>query len=439
MVNDYDLLRSVLNIKNNDDKVIAEVLSSMQRDEIEEKNPEANEEEDTYTPENTEGPPPPPFGGEEGSPPGRDEVCARFFLAMNPKDRIPEARMKRTDIYNSAGWINGKVEFKKQSLRKIPEQIDSNKSGYFYKATVNIPKSGYVTIPGISYGDWVSSYTTDPPGIRVDFFINEVGQRYVLSPMDITLTYILGIDKSIGVIMNHGKGSPTEIKGISINDLKNESGYNEAMSFIDGNIESKVKEFLNNDPRPPKNPSDYGSWVKEHWNWFGFNESPSGNPNDPCRYQSDSSVNSMLESGDNVFNAMKMRQGACRYKAAGFFVIATYYGIPCHMIINDCHAFVEIWVPGIGWNMYDLGGCSPPGQDSSDDPLDPNKKFEEHPPSPQKPPSSPPTPKTESSMLSKQIEALAKLARERGVKCDTTKLIEGLWEDVKTNQKKRLW
>jgi hypothetical protein len=439
--NNYNLLRSVLDLQNNDDVKISKILSEMQRDEIEIKDPSAKEEEETYKPENTEGeptPPPGPVGG-ESVPPGQDDVCARFFLAVNPKDRIPEARMKRENIYDAAKLeSDGSIRYYKNNKTVRPEQLNTKK-GYFYKATVKIPKNTKVTLPSIVYGDWVSSYSTNPPNIHVDFLITDVGQRFVLSPADILLTYIIGIDKPVSAVFKHGPGSPTEIKGLTLSDLKKKSDYSKVMSKIDKSIEKKVKDFLSKDPNPPKQHSDYGKWVKEHWSWFGFNTTPDGKKdNNPCAYQTDKTMNSLLSAGDNTFTSMELRQGACRHKASGFFVIATAAGVPCHYITSDCHAFVELWVPGIGWNIYDLGGCSPPGQDEGDD-NDPWKPGEEKTPGPQKPPKEPktPKPKKEEDLLKKQIDAIVKIAKQRDIKCDYEILINELWNYAKINKKKR--
>jgi hypothetical protein len=51
MSNDYGLLRSVLDLENDIDIKIAEVLTSMQKDEISVTTPEAVEGNEEYTPE----------------------------------------------------------------------------------------------------------------------------------------------------------------------------------------------------------------------------------------------------------------------------------------------------------------------------------------------------------------------------------------------------
>lgn len=56
------------------------------------------------------------------------------------------------------------------------------------------------------------------------------------------------------------------------------------------------------------------------------------------------------------------RKGVCRHRALGFMVIATSLGVPCRYVMNDAHAFIEVWAPlpdGRGtWQRVDLGGGS---------------------------------------------------------------------------------
>ena len=54
------------------------------------------------------------------------------------------------------------------------------------------------------------------------------------------------------------------------------------------------------------------------------------------------------------------RKGVCRHRALGFVVMAHSLGIPAHYVMNDAHAFVEIWAPLAdgtdAWQRLDLGG-----------------------------------------------------------------------------------
>jgi hypothetical protein len=63
----------------------------------------------------------------------------------------------------------------------------------------------------------------------------------------------------------------------------------------------------------------------------------------------------------------RSQHGACRHRAFAFFVTANSIGLPTRLVTNECHAFVEIYIPEQGWERLDLGGlgictsCNPGG------------------------------------------------------------------------------
>lgn len=67
-----------------------------------------------------------------------------------------------------------------------------------------------------------------------------------------------------------------------------------------------------------------------------------------------------LASGDPLADLVLGRKGVCRHRALGFFVIARSLGIPVHYVMNEAHAFIEVWTPlqsgRGGWQRVDLGG-----------------------------------------------------------------------------------
>jgi hypothetical protein len=68
--------------------------------------------------------------------------------------------------------------------------------------------------------------------------------------------------------------------------------------------------------------------------------------------------------GDPLADLVLGQRGVCRHRAYGFAVLALSLGIPTHLVRNEAHAFVEVWVPidvaspaGTGgWQRLDLGG-----------------------------------------------------------------------------------
>jgi hypothetical protein len=50
--------------------------------------------------------------------------------------------------------------------------------------------------------------------------------------------------------------------------------------------------------------------------------------------------------------------GVCRHRSFTFVITANAVGIPARYVTNEAHAFVEIWVPQVGWRRIDLGGAA---------------------------------------------------------------------------------
>jgi len=78
-------------------------------------------------------------------------------------------------------------------------------------------------------------------------------------------------------------------------------------------------------------------------------------------YFSTFGCDSASETGQDIYLAIvNSRQGACSQRAFGFFVTANSMGLPTRLVTNECHAFVEVYIPGEGWKRVDLGGCGAP-------------------------------------------------------------------------------
>ena len=62
------------------------------------------------------------------------------------------------------------------------------------------------------------------------------------------------------------------------------------------------------------------------------------------------------EQPDTYLAIALSKHGRCVLRSFAFFVTANSIGIPCRLVTNECHAFVEIYVPTNGWKKIDLGG-----------------------------------------------------------------------------------
>lgn len=70
-------------------------------------------------------------------------------------------------------------------------------------------------------------------------------------------------------------------------------------------------------------------------------------------------VGALASVSDDIYvDLTTSRRGACRHRAFAFIVTANALGIPARYVSNEAHAFVEIWVPGVGWIRVDLGGAA---------------------------------------------------------------------------------
>ncbi len=65
-------------------------------------------------------------------------------------------------------------------------------------------------------------------------------------------------------------------------------------------------------------------------------------------------------SGDDLADLVLAKKGVCRHRTLAFVVLCHSLGIPAHYVMNDAHAFAEVWAPeasGAGhWLRVDLGG-----------------------------------------------------------------------------------
>jgi hypothetical protein len=64
-----------------------------------------------------------------------------------------------------------------------------------------------------------------------------------------------------------------------------------------------------------------------------------------------------VEEQPNPYLAMaESKHGSCYVRSYAFFVTANSLGVPTRVVTNECHAFVEVYVPTCGWKQVNLGG-----------------------------------------------------------------------------------
>lgn len=72
------------------------------------------------------------------------------------------------------------------------------------------------------------------------------------------------------------------------------------------------------------------------------------------------SATAAREQGNLLSSLVTGQVGVCRHRSLGFMVLAHSLQIPAQYVMNDAHAFVEVWVAGSdgrgAWQRLDLGG-----------------------------------------------------------------------------------
>jgi len=67
-------------------------------------------------------------------------------------------------------------------------------------------------------------------------------------------------------------------------------------------------------------------------------------------------IPSQQEEPDTYLAVARAKHGACYVRSFAFFITANAIGLPTRLVVNECHAFVEIYIPTQGWKQLDLGG-----------------------------------------------------------------------------------
>lgn len=63
------------------------------------------------------------------------------------------------------------------------------------------------------------------------------------------------------------------------------------------------------------------------------------------------------EQPDDLLAYAQERVGCARHRAEAFVLATQALGIPARLVLNEAHAFAEVFVPRSGWHLVDVGAC----------------------------------------------------------------------------------
>ncbi len=65
-----------------------------------------------------------------------------------------------------------------------------------------------------------------------------------------------------------------------------------------------------------------------------------------------------ISTGNTYADLTISQRGVCRHRSYAFVITALALGLPARYVTNEAHAFVEVWIPRLGWIRLDLGGAA---------------------------------------------------------------------------------
>jgi hypothetical protein len=297
---------------------------------------------------------PEPSEGEEFSSGGEDEEPSVHNTAKpnrdgSGKDLECQVIFNPT-IYREKRWfsydaISEDYEAYVYDSNLYEIQTSNTVHEYVFVGSVTLKQLTNTPIPIFSVGPNANiiSYTLSKPSFTANFYKDGADNYYVKSldyywSQQIFLTYTTSIDPSYFTldIPNHLtlKDIPEEVKRTPPQKVISKAALIIDELGLTG--ETNLKKIVDT--------------LKGYFSSFTEGEIPSED-----------------EEPDIYLAIARAKHGACYPRSFAFFITANSIGLPTRLITNDCHAFVEIYIPINGWTKLDLGGlgectvCNPFG------------------------------------------------------------------------------
>ena len=237
---------------------------------------------------------------------------------------------------------------------ELSDQIHEN----VFIGTIHLSRvaDGPIAIPSVAPNANILSYSSDPE-LTFTFYKDGADNFYISSTSDaenVNFTFTTSADSSY-FIYNISEG-------LTLNDIPEDVKISLPDSIL-------PKASLIIDELGLTGVTDLQTIVNTLYDYFSSFTA--------------GEIPSEEEEPDLYLAITRSKHGKCDVRSFAFFVTANAIGLPTRLVTNECHAFVEIYVPSNGWLHLNLGGlgecntCNPNGNEGFEDQTSPAGSEEE--------------------------------------------------------------
>jgi hypothetical protein len=254
------------------------------------------------------------------------EGVLKYEEVFNPAI-TPHKRNRAIDSVNE----QANLVIRDSTLRPIP--VIGNTSDpdrdLFYGALDLILTAGQAQpIPSVSPESRILSYKTTP-NVSLRFYQDSADNFYVMSDESITLRLVFLTDAP----KDYFNG---EIPAVTLADVPSSMA-----PYVPPQLKKKAEKVIDAVGLSRKETS-YKIIVEKLIEYFSSFE-----------------AGTFEDSSEDLYLALSLsKQGVCRHRAYAFAITAQSLGVPARYVFNDAHAWVEVYIPKMGWRLVDLGGAS---------------------------------------------------------------------------------
>lgn len=211
-----------------------------------------------------------------------------------------------------------------------PIELSNKKEENVFTGTINLElSSNYIRIPSVAPTAKIHSYTTYP-SVNLEFYKDGADNYYVKSSTNYGKVILNFVTSADSTYWNYYIPSD-----LTLDDITEEKITPPLSVISKANI---VIEKLG--LTGEKNLKEIVSTLYKYFSGFTPGEIPSE------------------EEEPDPYLAMALSEhGCCYVRSFACFVTANSIGVPTRLVTNECHAFVEMYIPDHGWIEVQLGGC----------------------------------------------------------------------------------